>query len=364
MARRTGNLIEEDSDLNGLAAILANQGNYEKADAMYRELLRDAHQMNSGWDIQMALNNLGNDLLLEGNLTEAKQMQEEALGISRHIGLKAAAADELLSLAQINLAEADTLNAKRDAAEALSIFTKLQDEEEKAVALSLLGNIERVTGNLNRALKNQREAVDALSKLGGVAVLAESRLELARSFLDTGEAKDVISLSQLAAAEFVKQKRPDEEACARATLALALAQRGNSELAQHEIHQALSLIGKAHSEIPRDEVQIDATLLAARFLRPASQNEIKHAVETVRLLAERAERMHLELIAMDARIAEAELILSSSSIQENQSRLERIETDARRAGDLRVARRAKQLMGSLVPEEIGFANDKGSQITH
>ena len=60
-------------------------------------------------------------------------------------------------------------------------------------------------------------------------------------------------------------------------------------------------------------------------------------------------------VAMDARLAQAELKLCCGSTGDNQSRLERIEIDAQRAGDLNAVRRAQQLMGQLVAKSTGLA---------
>ena len=355
LAQRIGNLGEKDNDLNGLAAILSNRGDYKSADAMYRQLLRDGHELNSGWGIQMALNNLGNDLFMEGDVAQAQQMQEEALRISRQIGLKAAAGDELLSLSQINLARGNLPQAKSNAEEALSVFSELHASEERAIALFSRGDAERVEGNLLKAQKDQREAVDVLTGLGDVAILAESRLDLARSILDSGDSDSGTALSQSAVTDFARERRPGEEASAHATLALALAQSGKQNRAWQEMHRALSLIGESQNEILRDEVQIDAALLLARSSEVASSGEVEQTNQTISQILERAEKLHLELIAMDARLAQAELKLRNSSIRENQSRLEAIVTEAQKTGYRQLARRAQHLLGLLAPETSGLA---------
>lgn len=354
MARKIGNLVEQDNDLNGLAAILSNRGDYRSADAMYRQLLRDGHELNSGWSIQMAMNNLGNDLFMEGKIAEAQPMQEVALRISQRIGLKAAAADELLSLSQINLAKGELQQAKNNANEALSIFSVLHATEEQAIALSYHGDTDRVEGNLQKAQKDQQDAVGVLARLGDVAVLAESQLALARTCLESGDADSAAALSQSSAEGFARKGRPGEEASARATLALALAQRGKQDRAWQEIHKALALIGESQGEVYRDEVQIDSALLRARSSEVASPGEIEQMSQTISRIAERAEKLDLQLIAMDARIAQAELKLRSSSLQENHSRLEAIAADAQKTGYVQLARRAQHLLSRLSPEANGL----------
>jgi eukaryotic-like serine/threonine-protein kinase len=352
IARKIGCVVEEDNDLNGLAAVLSNQNDFRSADTMYRELLQNAREMNSGWGIQMALNNLGNDLYQEGNLEEARNMQVEALAVSRRIGLKAAAGDELLSLSQIDLVEGNAAQSKIEAEEAIAIFGALHNEESRAAALSARGAAERVMGRLEQARIDQQEALEILIDHKDLAVLAESRLDLARTDLEAGHAEVAVELAERAATEFAGQKMFGEEANARATLALALAQQGQQALAQQQMYNAQKLLGNVQGELARDEVQIDAALLQARIfsMNPNPNPNTVLVDDSLAQLSVRAEKHHLKLIAMEARIAQAEVDWRKSSAQENRSRVQIIEIDAQKTGYQELARRAQQLLARLPPE--------------
>jgi len=205
-------------------------------------------------------------------------------------------------------------------------------------------------GSLEQARIDQQQAVEILIGTKDVAALAESRLDLARTDLEAGRADLVAELAESAATEFAGQKMPGEEANARATLALALAQQGQRPLAQQEISKAQKLLGNVQGEIARDQVQIDEALFDARI---SSLNPIANTVlvdDSLGQLSVRAEKQHLKLIAMEARIAQAEVDWRKSSAQENRSRVQTIEMDAQRTGYEGLARRAQQLLARLTPE--------------
>jgi hypothetical protein len=205
-------------------------------------------------------------------------------------------------------------------------------------------------GNLEQARIDQQEAVEILIGHKDAASLAESRLDLARTDLEAGQTNTAVEHAESAATEFAGQKMFGEEANARATLALALAQQGQQALAQQQMYKAQKLLGNVQSEIARDQVQIDAALFEARI---SSINPIPNTVrvdDSLAQLSVKAEKHHLKLIAMEARIAQAEVDWRESSAQENRSRVQTIEMDAQKTGYQELARRAQQLLARLTPE--------------
>jgi DNA-binding winged helix-turn-helix (wHTH) protein/tetratricopeptide (TPR) repeat protein len=343
LARTIGNVTEEDNDINALAAILSNRGDYRSADAMYRQMIANERQTHSDWGVQMALNNLGGNLFLEGDLINSRQMEAEALAISRRIGLRAGVAYASLSLSQIDLAGGDLPHAKAEAEEAVTIFNALGAREPRAMALSTLGEAEWMSGDLPHARNHQEVAVDVLTKSGDVADLAQARLALARLYLAADDAEDAAKLSSSSAEEFARQKRPADEACARGLHALAMARRGRPGLAQSELQKALSAIKGTQGQRPQVEVRIDAALVAARSPLALSNSGIADAIESMRRVDVQAEAAHSAMTAMEARLAEAELEMRGGQLSGGQTLVEDIENDARRSGYLLLANQARAL---------------------
>lgn len=344
LARSIGNLTEEDNDINALAAILSNRGDYRSADAMYRQMLANERQMNSAWGIQMALNNLGGNLFLEGDLTASRQMEVEALSISRRIGLRAGEAYASLSLSQIDLAGGDLRLARTEAEQAISIFHALGATGPDAMSLSTLGEIERVTGELQLAQKDQETAVGVLSKTGDPADLAEARLALARLYLAADDADAAAKLSLSSAAEFARQKRAADEACARGLYALAITQSGKANLAQPELRRALVAIKATQDQRSQIEFRIDSALVAARSPVSISDPRVDEAIGAMHQVVLQAQATHSAMVAIEARLAEAELEMRGGHEKTDETRVEDIESDARRSGYILLANQARALL--------------------
>jgi DNA-binding winged helix-turn-helix (wHTH) protein/tetratricopeptide (TPR) repeat protein len=357
LARRIGNLTEEDNDINALAAILSNRGDFRSADVLYRQMLANERSMNSGWGIQMALNNLGGNLFLEGDLMGSRQMQTEALSICRRIGLRAGEAYASLSLSQIDMAGGDLRQAKDEAEQAISIFHALGATDPHATAMSTLGEIERVTGDLRLAQKDQQAAVEALSTTGDTGDLAQARLALARLYLAEGDADVAAKLSFSSAAEFARLRRSANEACARALYALAMTQNGRPNLAQPELQKALTVMRATQSEWPQNEVRIDEALLAARSPVTTSDAGVQEAIDAMHQMDLRAQSAHSAMTAIEARLAEAELEMRGGHEKDSELLIANVENDARRSGYILLANQAKALLARQQSESFNDRAD-------
>lgn len=351
LARRIGNRNEEDNDLNGLAAILSNESEFESADRMYREVLRHAREDNSGWGIQMAMNNLGNDLLAEGKVEEARKMQEGALVVSQRIGLKEAAAFELMSLAQIDLVEGDLRSAEARARQARDAFKGLNSPYEQALAESLLGDVEREGNNLELARRHEMEATAVLTKGGDGGNLAEARLTLASLTLDAGQSNAAMQLATQAATGLNRQSRFTREGCAHALLALALTETRRYELARKEIKRGLDLTAGKQDRLSSLQVQIDAALLAARTPGGISAADLEGASRRMSQLSAEAQKYRMELPALRAKLAYAELEARCGRSQESQRSAAQAEHTAREYGYLLLADQSLRLAHHVAAAE-------------
>jgi eukaryotic-like serine/threonine-protein kinase len=332
LARKIGNPSEQYNDLNGLAAILSNKGNLPAADEMYEEALKGARQINSAWGIQMTLNNLGNNLLLEGKPVRAEQMESQALAISRQIGLKEAIGDELVSLAPIYQFEGDLEHAMSSVEEGLAIFNELKNRQNQALALSTRADVERLQGKFSLAQNDLQAALSTLENDGDQGDLAATRLASARLYLSMQDAHHAAKLASSAAEGFFTQKRPADEACARAILALALMQYGERDAARAEMRKAQELIDGQQGHLAQLEVQIDTALFEARDPALHSITELHSASSRMREVSSNAQRDHLAMIALEARLAQEEIEARRGDRRESVARARAIEFDARRSG--------------------------------
>jgi len=347
IAQRIGNRLEEDNDLNGLAAIVSNRGDYQTADGIYRQLIQHATESNSGWGLQMALNNLGDDLLAEGHPDAALAAEERALAISRRIDLQQAAGYALASLARIHLAEGNLDQAGNEAEGAIAIFSQAQDPAMRALALSTLGSVDRERGDLGLARKNEHEAVEYLTRVPSQMDAGDAEVEMARTSLESNQLQAAAGLLSTAGNQFAKQKRPAREASARALLALAMMRLHQPQRAEAELHRALQLIDRSQDQGQRMEVEIDYALLVARSPASISDVELLTLSQGMLEVSQRAQASHLTVLAMRALLANAEIEVRLGKGEESQRQAQAVIADARRSGCVLVAEDASELRSRL-----------------
>jgi len=350
IAQRIGNRLEADNDLNGLAAIVSNRGDYQTADGIYRQLIQHATESNSGWGLQMALNNLGDDLLAEGHPDAALAAEEKALAISRRIDLQQAAGYALASLARIHLAEGNLDQAANEAEGAIATFSQVQDPAMRALALSILGSVDRERGDLGLARKNEHEAVEYLTRVASQMDAGDAEVEMARTSLESNQPQAAAGLLSTAGNQFAKQKRPAREASARALLALAMMRLHQPQRAEAELHRALQLIDRSQDQGQRMEVEIDHALLVARSPPPISDVELLTESRGMLEVGQRAQASHLTVLAMRALLANAEIEARLGKEEESRRQTQVVITDARRSGCSLVAEDASELRSRLAEQ--------------
>jgi len=351
IARTIGNRTEEDNDLNGLATIFSNRGDFKAADEMYREVLRHAREDGAGWGMQMAMNNLGDDLLVEGKVAEARTLQQGALAISQRIGLKEAAALELLSLSQIDLVEGNVHDAEGHAVQAKNAFQKLNSASEQASAESLLGDVEREGNRIELARQDETDATAIFAKAGDVGSLAEARLAQAQIAFAAGDSGEASRLAREAAIDLHRQNRFAEEGCAHALLGLALAGKGQYDQAQIEIGRGLALTAGSQDRLSSLHVQIDAALLDARAPGGKRTADLEEASRRISRLSAEAERDGMELLAMRAKLAQAELEARCGRWKEGRASAKQAEQLSRQYGYFLLAAQSSKLVRRIDASE-------------
>ena len=350
LARKIGSLEEEDNDLNGLAAILSDEDDYAPADKIYRQLLQNAHSENSAWGVQMTLNNLGNDLFMEGKLAEAERIELDALHVAQQIGLKGATAYEELSLSQIRLARGNVLQAGNDAQAALTTWTGLRYDKGRALALSALGAAERFNNSSRKqAAVHLRESIRILEASGLVGSLAQARLELARAELDQGDARGAADLSRSAAGGFASQRSPAGEASALGLLALALESLDDQNTAVEELRRAENLVHSTQARASALDVEFDAAAFQVGSFAsdPGSNQNKRRAVAASGSKSSTSPDRSIASIyptispAMNSSIDSKETRTSAISL------MQRVASEARNSGFILLATRAQQVLDHL-----------------
>ena len=177
---------------------------------------------------------------------------------------------------------------------------KLNRRRPMAYALYFLGEIALVQGDLGLARQRHQEALDMRTALGEKGTAAESRAALAVLALEEGQAANAEALSREAIAVFEGQMASDNEANARAVLALALAAQGRQPAAVREAARARALVKESQNAMAR----LPVAIAAARVDAAAAPRDALRALDAAR---REAEKLGIPRPVFEARRAQAEI---------------------------------------------------------
>jgi tetratricopeptide (TPR) repeat protein len=307
---------------------------------MYRQLLDGTREQRDAFGIQMALNNLGENQLEEGNTSAARQEQEEALAVSRQSGQKIGIADGLCDLGQILELAGDLDAAKKDYAEAGNVFREMDLNEGVANAKSGLAAIARDQGDLSAAEQLYQQALALLLDGTNDGQIAETRLGLARVYVDEARPDESLTLAQNAIDGYNRLKRPSDEARARIVLAEALLAKGQSRRASAEAVRAVELQARTDGRLSRIVVAIGASYVKALADQQQSQIEPEAEIQRLERAASESESRNLTALAMEAHFARDAIQVKFGDVS-SLPHLAALEREARAKGLLLIAQKAQ-----------------------
>lgn len=184
--------------LNGLVAVLTDQGEYRQAARLGKEALDLARQTGDSDRLALSANNLGLLNWHRGNYPGARRCLEESLAIRRRANHQLGIGYALNNLALVALDEGETARAQRLLEESLAIRRAIGDRRGTAFVLGNLGIIAMVRGEFKKAsqlfeedlairreLEDRRYIAHTLCNLGAV-VQAMGDYDRARACFDEG----------------------------------------------------------------------------------------------------------------------------------------------------------------------------------
>ena len=264
--REIGDRINAAISLNNIGNVLLDMGNLSAASEHYEQSAvaepRDRRSARSG---ARARTTQAESLRLQGQSgPRASHGRARRSTIRRGIDDPASVATSLFGVgARPPRSKATWPAGARLLTEGLEMDRKLNRRRPMAYALYFLGEIALVQGDLGLARRRHQEALDMRTALGEKGTAAESRAALAVLALEEGQPANAEALAREAIAVFEGQMANDNEANARAVLALALVAQGRQPAAAREASRARALVRESQNAMSRLPVTIAAARVEA-----------------------------------------------------------------------------------------------------
>jgi ATP/maltotriose-dependent transcriptional regulator MalT len=221
--------------------------------------------------------------------------------------------------------------------ESLEICRRIGDRSKEASALSGLGRLLQMEGNIETAWKDEVEAKAIFDKIGDKSQSAQMQVHLAELLLDQDKNEEAAVQARQAAELFEKTKADKEAAAAYLALSQASLAQGKLAEARNYVERTMATAKKSRNE----ELELFAAIAAARIQtasgKAADRNE---SMRQLREVIARATAATFAGIALEARLVLGEMEMNSANRAAGISHLQALEKDAVSGGFGLVARKA------------------------
>jgi DNA-binding winged helix-turn-helix (wHTH) protein/tetratricopeptide (TPR) repeat protein len=309
-----------------LAIVHYEQGDLDRAEAMYREAIRVFRQIGDLEGITAASGNLGDIALSRGNLTVAARALSDAIPGYKEIGDKDGVALTVADLAKIARLRGDLKAALSGYEEAQAIAQEIADKRGVAYALDGVGDVLADQGDLQSARKSYLESLALSKEIGDKQGVAETELALARLSLDEGFAADAESVIRGCKEQFHQDHQADDELAAIVTLIEGLLSESKFVEAVKEKQGSQALAAKSTNQLNR----LPFDLVSARV--ELAMGHLTASLAQMQRTLERARSHHLMGIELEIQLALAELKGKVGQRAEAQADLLALEKVARSKG--------------------------------
>ena len=192
--------------LDDLGWLMRDTGRYDESLALHRQALEIKLEVlgPEHTNVAITLMQMARTLVFQNRLGEARDRQEEALGIAREQGGEdnVFTATNELGLARILLLQGDVDGATQLADKGLLTMRRLQDDSSTrlAGALEVRGSIHRAAGALDEAERLLRQGLAIRSRVQGDGnpATAWSRVRLAQLLKEQGRSAEARQLARVA----------------------------------------------------------------------------------------------------------------------------------------------------------------------
>ena len=343
--RKNGSEAGTAAVLNNLGLVYEAQGDLATAEKMHRQALASFLLLDDKAREGAATLNIANERMEQGDLRGALQLYEESLHLwEPENGGSIALAG--YNIALIHELEGNLAAAKQGFEQSLATWQKIGDQDSSAYAMWSLGNLLLQEADFSGARKMYEQALALRTTAGDKLSMAETQLRLAELSLEEEHSPVEQEAAVRKALEvFQKQKARDDETQAWCLLARALLAQGKAATAKEAMQHAQSLAAKSQNP----EIRWRTAIAGARI--ESAEKDAAHSAAGIATRKElaatitKSQEMHYQGIALDARLALAEIEMKAGQITAGRAHLAMIEADAKAKGYNLVARKAAVARG-------------------
>jgi predicted ATPase/DNA-binding SARP family transcriptional activator/DNA-binding CsgD family transcriptional regulator len=163
--------------LEGMGWLTQIQGDNERAEATYEEMLKLSRELYDESNIATALNSLGTLAVVRGNHEQARALLQENLSVLRQLEEEGNTATAVKRFHVLNLLGYLTINEDGDYArgatlweESLALAREVRDTDRVGMMLSNLAHVDLLQGDYERARVRSEEALEFAHGLGSTGV--------------------------------------------------------------------------------------------------------------------------------------------------------------------------------------------------
>ena len=172
---------------NAYAGLLMRTGDLEQAEQHSQAAIENFRLTGKRLYAAYAQSRLSTIYRASGRYAEARDLAEESLAVRREFNDQVGVASSLLSLAELSVALGDLTRARQYAEQVNDIGVEADDEELIALAVKQVALVDRLTGNARAAAEGYRAAEAIFQSVGNPIAVTNSRIGLARSWIDMRE---------------------------------------------------------------------------------------------------------------------------------------------------------------------------------
>ncbi len=336
IATRIGDKRDEAGALLNLGNIQNGKNNFPAAKQFYEQSIQvSTERTGINNDLLLAKQGLAVVLGATGQLSQSVQILREVVEDARPIGDKSNLSAALLNLCGNLLVMGNVPEAKSDCEESLQLVNEIGNKTGQARSQQTLADVLLAADDLPGAEHHYQLALRAQQELDAKSDAAYTQASLAELAVKRGDFSAADKLAQSALGTFLQQKDAAGEVSVRCTLAQA-------SLGLHRQQEAEEQIRKASEHLRQLQ---DPSLLATFSIQQAIvQNTPKPsgaAVSELKKVESEMRRAGLLQLALEAKLARAEALAGSARKFELHSLAE----EATQHGYLLLARKATAAAG-------------------